>query len=331
VMRVDVIVPCHGYGRFLRSCVSSVLDQEGVDVRVLILNDASPDETSSVAEALASEDGRVAVRHHAQNRGHISTYNEGLEWATAPFSLLLDADDLLVQGALARAARLLTEHPEVAMCYGRARIAQGGTVNAELLSPAGAPGDPRWWIVPGSRFIEASCDAGRNAVLQPTAVVRTAIQRAAGGYRPELPHSGDLEMWLRLAARGDVALIDAPQAVYRVHSANMTRGYLGAADVRQRSACFACFFTENRHRVPNEHRLRRRASSALAELALRTALREWRVGNRQEAWSMFRLAMPHLPQVVARLAASGWRAGRAGLKERRFPPDVIDGFEEVFF
>jgi GT2 family glycosyltransferase len=42
---VDVVVPSYRYGRFLRQCVESVLSQEGVDVRVLIIDDASPDDT----------------------------------------------------------------------------------------------------------------------------------------------------------------------------------------------------------------------------------------------------------------------------------------------
>ena len=40
----------------------------------------------------------------------------------------------------------------------------------------------------------------------PSAIVRTSAQHRVGGYRPELPHSGDLEMWLRLAAVGSVAI-----------------------------------------------------------------------------------------------------------------------------
>ena len=46
--RVDVIVPCYNYGRFLRECVESVLSQP-VDVRVLIIDDASTDDTPQVA------------------------------------------------------------------------------------------------------------------------------------------------------------------------------------------------------------------------------------------------------------------------------------------
>src|SRR4051794_22534645 len=93
--RVDVIVPCYKYGRFLRGCVQSVLAQQGADVRVLILDDTSPDETEEVAAQLVREDGRVSYRRHPSNRGHVATYNEGLDWATGDYTVILSADDLL--------------------------------------------------------------------------------------------------------------------------------------------------------------------------------------------------------------------------------------------
>ena len=79
--RVDVIVPCYNYGRYLGGCVRSALDQGGVDVRVLVLDDASADDTEAVGRRLAERDRRVGYRRHPANRGHIATYHEGLDWA----------------------------------------------------------------------------------------------------------------------------------------------------------------------------------------------------------------------------------------------------------
>ncbi len=117
--RVGVIVPCYKYAHFLRECVESALAQP-VDVRVLIIDDASPDNTAEVAAGLAAQDERVEFRRHTVNQGHIATYNEGLDWGTGDYMLLLSADDLLTPGALSRAVRLMDAHPEVGFTYGRA-------------------------------------------------------------------------------------------------------------------------------------------------------------------------------------------------------------------
>ena len=76
--RVSVIIPCYRYAHFLPECVASVLAQPGVDLQVLILDDASPDDTPAVAAAVAAADSRVAYRRHASNLGHIATYSDGL-------------------------------------------------------------------------------------------------------------------------------------------------------------------------------------------------------------------------------------------------------------
>ena len=116
--RIDVFVPCYNYGRFLSQCVNSVLRQTGVDVRVLVIDDASSDNTSEVAAALAREDVRVTVIRHSTNKGHINTYNEGIEWASADYMLLLSADDYLLPGALSRAADLMDANPELGFVFG---------------------------------------------------------------------------------------------------------------------------------------------------------------------------------------------------------------------
>lgn len=117
--RVDIFVPCYNYARFLRACVTSALQQDGVQVRVLIIDDASSDETQRLSAQLAREDSRVAFTRHSVNQGHIATYNEGLGWVEGDYALLLSADDALIPGALARACRLMNDHPEVSFAYGR--------------------------------------------------------------------------------------------------------------------------------------------------------------------------------------------------------------------
>jgi glycosyltransferase involved in cell wall biosynthesis len=74
----DVVVPCYNYGSYLEGCVASVLDQEGVDARVLMIDDCSSDYSAMVGRRLAEADQRIQFRRHETNQGHISTYNEGL-------------------------------------------------------------------------------------------------------------------------------------------------------------------------------------------------------------------------------------------------------------
>src|SRR4051812_40163057 len=85
---VDVFIPCYKYAHYLRGCVESVLKQQGVDLRVLILDDCSPDDTPEIARQLMREDPRVAYYRNPSNRGHIETYNIGIDWCAGDYCLL---------------------------------------------------------------------------------------------------------------------------------------------------------------------------------------------------------------------------------------------------
>lgn len=262
---VDVIVPCYRYGRFLRGCVESVLAQSGVDVRVLIMDDASPDNTSEIAAELAREDSRVAVIRHATNQGHINTYNEGIEWVSADYMLLLSADDYLLPGALSLSANLMDAQSEVGFTFGKVVELDDREASGPAAVPCDDTNKTRYRVVAGMEFIELG--GSTNIVKTPTAVVRTALQKRLGGYRPELPHSGDMEMWFRFAAHASVGILEEYQAVYRRHSANMTLAYLTQGwlpDLQQRKTALDCFFQTCGDVLPNAPRLRRRLYWSLA-------------------------------------------------------------------
>ena len=215
---VDIVVPCYNYARFLRGCVETALAQQGVDVRVLIIDDCSPDTTREVGEALAAEDPRVTFRRHEVNQGFFKTINEGIfGWASADYCLLLSADDALAPDALVRATALMEAHPNVGLTYGL------GVILRDEARPEGAPrtAAPESAIIPGKRFLEHCCEFG-NPVPTPTAILRTRLQHELGPYDPELPHTSDYEMWMRCALRSDIGFVNAVLGYYRLHGSNMS-------------------------------------------------------------------------------------------------------------
>jgi glycosyltransferase involved in cell wall biosynthesis len=269
---VSVVIPCYNYGRFLPSCLSSVLDQEGVDVRVLIIDDASPDGSAEVALRLAAEDERVQVRIHEVNKGHIATYNEGLlDWADGDYTVLISADDLMTPGCLARATGVMEARANVGFVYGHAARWQD---DQPLPTPrVEATGVTIWR---GLEWLQIMCRLGHTVISAPEVVVRTSVQQQIGGYRPDLPHTADAEMWMRFAVHSDVAYIKgADQAFYRTHATNMSGERVPYVDLVQRKAAYDALFEAYGHRIPHAARLRRRAGRTMAKEALWRACRAY--------------------------------------------------------
>jgi glycosyltransferase involved in cell wall biosynthesis len=265
---VSVIVPCYNYGRFLPQCLDSVLSQEGVEVAVLVIDDASPDGSGEVAAELGRGDPRVRVVRHERNVGHIATYNEGLECADGEYVLLLSADDYLTPGSLSRATALMDAHPDVGLVYGRAVGHSGEGPHAGPLSAS-----PGRRVVPGRQWIAERCRQMNNVVPTPTAVVRTSVQHSVGGYRADSPYAGDLEMWLRLAAQADVGELEADQAIYRQHGRNMSVEWHSALKVTFEDSrrAYETVLAEHADAIPDAPQLRRVVRRQVARRALRMA------------------------------------------------------------
>jgi hypothetical protein len=267
---ISVIVPCHNYGHFLDVCIDSVLGQAGVDVSILIIDDLSTDDSAEVAERIAARSERVEVLRNERNLGLIGTANVGLAWAQSEFTLLLSADDLLVPGALARAAGVMRANPNVGMVYGRPMLAGEGR---PLPTASGRWHGTDLWR--GEDWLRLRCRTGHNCISSPEAVVRTSVQHQVGGYDPRCVHTSDLNMWLRIAAVSDIAYVrGVPQAIYRVHGDSMLRSQRGPlVDLEERRKAFAGFFADPPCDLTNADALYAQATRALARQALWQASR----------------------------------------------------------
>ena len=134
-------------------------------------------------------------------------------------------------------------HPSVGLTYGMEVVVLRSDSPPPPPPPIEQPGE--WTIVPGEDFVEGICATSKNPVPTPSAIARTSVHKRIGGYRPELTHSGDMEMWLRFGANADVGIVNAYQAYHRKHSDNMARGYSWPKDFAQRKAAFDSMFREH--------------------------------------------------------------------------------------
>jgi glycosyl transferase family 2 len=316
---ITVVVPSYNYARYLTECADSVLSQRDVDVRLVIVDDCSTDDTPLVTAALAAADARVTVIRNAVNRGHIPSVNAGLAAVTTEYVVKLDADDLLAPGALARATALLAAHPEVSFVYGRPEHFSGP---APELSDAPTRS---WTIWPGRDWVARRCETASNAISQPEVVVRTAMLRSVGEVATDLPHTSDLHQWLRLASVGDVGRINGPvQGCYRVHDASMQRTVHNGVlfDLQARRDAFAAAFAGMAGALPAAGELHDNARRRLAANALDRACRAYDRGRTDEVPvdELVAFALDVWPEARQ---LPGWRSlqRRKAVGARRAPRD----------
>jgi hypothetical protein len=273
VPKVSIIIPCYNYGRFLPDSVGRSLAQEGVEPEVIVVDDASTDDSADIAERYAKEDPRVIVLRQQENTGHVAAWNNGYKLATGEFIVRVDADDMLTPGSLARSVALFDAYPSVGLVYGYPRH-----FTTEL-PPAPELGPPHGWSIwSGADWVAERCRRGYNCITTPEAVIRASVMREIGPLSPRLGFAQDMEMWVRTAAVSDVGRIDGPdQALHRDHPASMsvTVGAGRILDITERRTVFEVLFDGPGGRLPNATALHNTAKRALAAEALEEACRAY--------------------------------------------------------
>jgi glycosyltransferase involved in cell wall biosynthesis len=227
--RVSVCVPAYQAARWLPETLASVRAQSYDDFELVVVDDGSSDATPAI---LAAEpDSRLRVFRHQSNRGQAVTVGESIARARGALVKLLDADDLLHPDCLARMVQALDDHPSAAFVFcrrdllvedaGDPVVRRWAEQFRELhvhFGPLGPLNDGRLLL---RRYLDA-CMPG-NWVAEPAGVMARRSQLlAAGGYNVRVRQSNDMDLWLRLMARGDVAFVDAPLYSYRVAMTGVT-------------------------------------------------------------------------------------------------------------
>ena len=261
---VSVIIPCYNYARYLPQAVDSALTQEQVMVEVIVVDDASTDDSLAVARRLAA-DSRVRVVAQEHNQGPVATFNRGLEAASGEFLVRLDADDLLTPGSLARSVSLATAYPSVGIVYGH-------PLHFSTTLPPARTAAKGWILWPGLEWLAKRCERGTNVITAPEVLMRASVVDAVGGQQ-DLAHSHDMEMWLRLAAYSDVGYVrGADQAWHRDHDQSLSaRGVDFVSDLVDRKDAFDVLFSGTARDLKQSGKLHQKALRALSLEALSRA------------------------------------------------------------
>lgn len=203
---VSVIIPTYNRAGTIGKAVSSALEQSYPATEVIIVDDGSTDDT---AAALAAFGDRIRVIRQA-NAGPSAARNRGAAGAHGEYIAFLDSDDVWLPGKLERQVLLLEARgPEVCCCVTNCELEDSSgrrTTSFQLAGLAGAP-DEGYLLNPGEIV------ATRFLLFNQVVMIRAAAFRDVGGFHPDLWLLEDHHLALRLAIRGQWALVGTPQVV----------------------------------------------------------------------------------------------------------------------
>ena len=206
---VSVVIPCYNQAHFLCEAIESVLGQDGCSVEVIVVDDGSHDNTSAVARRYPSV---RCIRQH--NQGLAPARNQGLASATGEFLVFLDADDLLLPGALATGLRAMEERPDCVCVFG----------HSVFLMSDGSPAPRRTnrasMVTTTNGFWPALPSSRTSSVLY-----RRRLFDSIAWFDPTISPGADYDLYYRVTRAYPVHCHGELVAAYRRHGGNMTSNY----------------------------------------------------------------------------------------------------------
>ncbi|MGK9231087.1 glycosyltransferase family 2 protein [Inquilinus limosus] len=219
--QVSVIIPTYNRAETIEAAVRSVLQQTFQDFEVLVVDDASTDDT--VARLSRIEDSRLTVIGAPTNGGGARARNLGLERATAPLVAFQDSDDFWLPTKLASQIALLQQGGAGTVATFCSFIYLSGARAVVLPADAEVP--------PGEI---ARTLFRRNLISTQTLLARRSEIEAIGGFDPAMPRFQDWELCIRLAQRGEIRHDPTPRVVVCATPNSISTRYGASLEARQR-------------------------------------------------------------------------------------------------
>lgn len=214
---VDVVVPVFNAAKYVAEAADSILAQGSVLRRVVFVDDGSTDGSADVVRGLARRDARVELVEMESNAGPSAARNAGLARAAARYVLFFDADDLMVNGALAVLSSALEDAGSGdGSAFGRmVDVIDGAGSVVPTLPYSYEPHRLR------SRITAQDLVSGLRPYGYTTVMYRRDDLVRLGGFDTSLRQAEDWELAYRVAKNvGPMRFVDVGVLRYRVHGTN---------------------------------------------------------------------------------------------------------------
>lgn len=182
---LSVVMPTYNHARYLPRALGALLDQSLVPAEIIVVNDASPDDTSDILERYSRDYPVVKVITNDRNRGANEGIRVGLAQASGKYVFCTASDDYVLPGFVEKMVGTLEQYPRAGLCSAYFSIVNG--VSGEI-----RPNVSGWCTAP-RYFSPAEVERliGHTSVPGHASILKRSSFEAAGGFLPDLEWHSD--------------------------------------------------------------------------------------------------------------------------------------------
>lgn len=215
--KVTIAIPTYNRSGLLKIALKSVLDQDYTDFNILVLDNASSDDTEEVVRSFT--DSRITYVRNEKNIGIVPNENRAIKLNSSPYLNILQDDDMMLPGFIRESIKVLEEHPKAAFSFTRA-----GGIDINGI-PVPLPDDePDEGVIDGLEYLHQIVN-GHNWVIHiSTVMMRTSALADLGPFDTvHSKHSEDINLYLRMASYYDIVFIPKLLSYIRLHAGQDTQ------------------------------------------------------------------------------------------------------------
>ena len=216
---VSVAITAYNSGPWVVEAVRSALEQTMGDIEVVVVDDASSDDTYAAVTAI--RDSRLRLYRNSTNLGEAANWNRTVSLCRSPLVKLLCSDDVLDPECVEKMSRLFS-HRAVGMVFSR-RTIHGDQFRADSYGAAhrrfGELHDVNHGRSMFERYMQARFDD--NWVGEPSNVMLRSDVFSTVRFDPRVVRT-DMAMWIRTMFHYDVGFVDEELTTYRVRTGSVT-------------------------------------------------------------------------------------------------------------
>lgn len=229
---VSVVVPSYNHAPYLDRRICSILDQTFQDFDLLVIDDASTDDSPQVLSRYANHP-RVTIQRQPHNSGSpFVQWNRGVRATSAPLVWIAESDDECEPRFLERMVGCLDAHPACGLAYSQSWAMDAAGVTDGTLRRWTDSVDATHWCtdyVNTGRDEIAQYLAVSNTIPNASAVVfRREVFEKVGGAPDGMRLAGDWMTWVRMLLVSDVAFVAEPLNRHRSHDATVRTAFADA-------------------------------------------------------------------------------------------------------
>lgn len=210
---ISVIMPSFNHGKYVGEAIESVLNQTINDLELIIIDDASHDNSRDIIKRLSENDQRIKPKFNQKNMGIASTLNQAISYSEGKYIAFIASDDLWAPSKLKRQLEILENNNDLVLwCEGKIINSKGEENNLHFTEYYGVPKES------GSIFEEL---IKGNYIFGSSIMLKTENLRELM-LDENLKYLNDHKLYLDLAYKYKYYFIPDALAKYRIHGENTT-------------------------------------------------------------------------------------------------------------